>query len=531
MHERQDFNSNHAHSASEVSTRVLAVSALVLVLALLLIGFVRYICVLRETIPYPYELDYGEGIVWEQMRLIVAGRGYTPINTFPSIVFMYPPLYHLLSAALSNVTGMDQLAAGRLLSAISTVGAGGMIGLIVTRLTKQDGGGNLSWICGLIGGLLIFSMMPVLHWSRFMRIDMLAIFFSISGLYFGIRALREPKAIHIAALFFVAAVFTRQTSLPAPAAVFTTLLFVRTRTAFSGIATCMISGFALVGFAEWQTNGEFIRQIIFYNVNRTQMGRLEWVLTMFSQHVAFISVAIFAIGLRTHRCWKKYRTCIDFADFRRVLAGNESDSQFLMVSMYFVMATPMLLAIVKVGSSYNYFLEWLCAVTLLVGLAMREPVLYLTSKNGNGTRSLLAIALPLLVAFQAFVLPDVPIDSWRTNAARRVELNQLFQMVRSARKPISSDEMVMLVRAGKTLPWEPAMYSELGTIGVWDQKPFVRKIRNGDFSFFITAYDGKGAIFGGCYNQAVADAIAVAYPFKRKLGGYTVRLPANSSGF
>jgi 4-amino-4-deoxy-L-arabinose transferase-like glycosyltransferase len=530
MHDNQDLSIQDF--AVVVDTRAharwLALTALIVALLPLIIGFVRYLMVIQQTIPYPYELDYGEGVVWQQMREIVAGHGFGRIDVFPSIVFNYPPVYHLVTAAFAGASGMDQLAAGRLLSAIATIAIGGMIALTVSHITKADGGGRLSWICGLIAGLLIFSMMPVLHWSRFMRVDMLALFFSFAGLYFGLRALNQPKSIHVAALFFVVAVYTKQTSLAAPVAVFATLLFLRPQTAWAGIATGALAGFAALGVLIWQTSGGFIDHIILYNINRTELSRLQWVVTMFSQHALYIGVAAIAIGQQVHRRLPAYRDSAGLAAFRDTLASNTGDIRIVMLILHLLLATVMLVTIVKAGSTYNYYMEWLCLIALFVGLALGDVERRASGDDSLAQPTLLTIALPLAVALQAYMLPDVPQDSWRMDAPRQVELDRLAQMIRTAPKPIISDDMVMLVRSGKTVQWEPAMYAELGYNGIWDDRPFIAKIRNGDFSFFITRYEGTDAVHHSSYNPKVAAAIATAYPVVRKLGGYTINLPASA---
>lgn len=502
----------------------LALAALILTIVPLGFGFLQYLNVLRDTIPYPYELDYGEGVVWQQMREIVAGHGYGRIDVFPSIVFNYPPLYHLLTAAFSGLSGLDQLSAGRTLSAIATIALAATIALIVSHIVKADRGGRYSWLCGAIAGLLVFSMMPVLHWSRFMRVDMLALFFSFSGLYFGLRAIGRPRTIHVAALCFVAAVFTKQTSLAAPIAVFATLLLLRPRTALSGITTGILTASLVLGYLAWQTNGGFIDHIILYNINRIEPGRLNWIVTMFGQHAIYIGIAAVGIWQVMSNRAAAYRQCDGFGEFRRALAGCPADFRSVMLVVYLLVATLMLLTIVKSGSTYNYFMEWLCLIALFTGLALADVARVAAGASAVGS-TMLILALPLAVAAQAIVLPNVPQDSWRLAPARQVELNELSQMITTAPKPIISDDMVMLVRSGKTVQWEPAMYAELGVKHVWDERPFIAKIRNGDFAFFITRYTGSDPLHHACYNPQIAAAIASAYPVTRQIAGYTINLP------
>ena len=74
---------------------------------------VRAVGVFRDfaaSIRYPFGLEYGEGIVWQQAALIPGPHMYGTAQDLPFIVFHYPPLYYLLArAALSIVP--DFLAA------------------------------------------------------------------------------------------------------------------------------------------------------------------------------------------------------------------------------------------------------------------------------------------------------------------------------------------------------------------------------------------------------------------------------------
>ena len=64
---------------------------------------------------YPYDLDYGEGIVWQQMLMIPGGQMYGDITRFPYIVFHYPPVFHLAVRVVAEL-GLDGLVAGRIVS-------------------------------------------------------------------------------------------------------------------------------------------------------------------------------------------------------------------------------------------------------------------------------------------------------------------------------------------------------------------------------------------------------------------------------
>ena len=74
--------------------------------------------------------------------------------------------------------------------------------------------------------------------------------------------------------------------------------------------------------------------------------------------------------------------------------------------------------------------------------------------------------------------------------------------------------------------WEPAIFAELASTGDWDERPFVRRIRNREFAFFVTWGQRGFDRFDERYNPAVADAIDAAYPITQRAAGLIVHRPA-----
>lgn len=512
-----------------MTARWLVVIILAIAIIPLLTGFVAYLFALHKAAIYPFQLDYGEGIVWEQMRKIVAGHGYAPIEVFPAIVFHYPPLYHLASAGFAYVTGFDQLESGRLVSGLSTIATGGIIALIVARMTSADGCGRASWVCGIFAGLIIFGIVPVLTWSRLMRVDMISFFFSFAGLYFGLRALTQPRYVHAAALCFVAAVFAKQTAIAAPIAVFATLLFLQPRTAWAGIATGLSVALSALAFMIWQTDGGFLKHIILYNINRLEPDRLLQVVKTTGQHVFYFAAAAVGAAHFLKRRFGAYRSCAGITDVRRQLIASPGDSYYVMVLAYLLFATAMLITIMKSGSNYNYLIEWLFLIAIFAGLALRNAAIVAADKTEPQTPLRLAWLIPLAIGVQAFLLPNTPKTNFMMEPMRREELAKLALMVREARKPVISDEMVMLVSQGKSVLWEPSIFAELASVGRWDERPFIAKIYSHDFAFFVTEGDCGDRLFDSRYNPKVADAIQAAYPVERAFSNFIVHLPATSS--
>ena len=85
--------------------------------------------------------------------------------------------------------------------------------------------------------------------------------------------------------------------------------------------------------------------------------------------------------------------------------------------------------------------------------------------------------------------------------------------------------MVLLLQAGKEVPWEPAIFAELASMGRWDESLIVDRIRSGSIAFVVT--DGKRGqfLFDSRYTSPVADAIDQTFPRKIQKGWLTLHLP------
>jgi hypothetical protein len=468
-------------------------------------------------IRYPWELDYGEGIVWQQMRWIFTDKAYGAIDQFPAIVFHYTPLYHVVTSIAAGGFGTDELATGRAVSLIATLMVAVASALSVWLLLEGRTSDATRRICSCAGGLLVFTYLPVIHWAPLMRVDMLALALTLFGFVAALKSVERPKLIHLGALLFVAAVYTKQTSIAAPVAVFSALLFLRPKLAIQGIATCIALGLAALFALSWLTDGGFHRHIFLYNVNRSDLSRLSWVAYAALANIACIAVALFVMARRFAELRGRLAGGLNM---RRGLARSAADVRLLMAVAYFVFATLMLLLVAKSGSSINYFLEWYCATGLFAAMGLSEA--QLARPNWN---RILAVGIPIVLTI-GVIAAEHPFNTDR-QAPRARELARLSWEVSRADKPVISDDMVLLIRSGKDVQWEPAIFAELASTGVWDERPFVQRVRRGDFAAFITWKSRGHHRFDERYNPAVANAIDAAYPIKEETAGLVVHRPVN----
>jgi hypothetical protein len=81
---------------------------------LLYLAFTVHLCLLA--LGYRYQLDYGEGLVLYQARLLAQGQSiYKGIDSYPYIFSNYPPLFQAVVSPLLAILGTSFLP-GRLLA-------------------------------------------------------------------------------------------------------------------------------------------------------------------------------------------------------------------------------------------------------------------------------------------------------------------------------------------------------------------------------------------------------------------------------
>ncbi|HEX7872848.1 MAG TPA: glycosyltransferase family 39 protein [Sphingobium sp.] len=468
-------------------------------------------------IPFPYGLDYNEGIVWQQMNDIVAGRGYAPIGGFPAIVYHYPPVYHLLSAAIAGL-GVDPLSAGRIVSLTATAGST----IIVMALTKPWLGQDFSRgqrIVAMAGAAICtLGCQGVQDWTPLMRVDPLACFLALLGLWLVVQAVERPALIYWAGVVFVLSVFTKQNSVLTAAAGLGVLLFHRPRLAVRGIATCLLLGSAFLAILIVQTQGRVLDHLILYNINRFELARLVPNIMEGTSEVDRGLLALGILGL----IW-----VIVGGGLRRSAAMSPSALVRRQAVVAFAMlATLSLVATAKYGSSSAYYMQWEASLALFGGVAM---ALFLRTgerlwQGGRKAAGALCLALPLLTVLWTAVTTGP--SHLRHVRDFQVQGDRLAPMLRAIHGPILSTEMALLLRTGHRVVWEPAIFRELAYAGRWDERGLVEKIRNHEIAAVLS--DGQQGYhwFDEQFSPAIAAAMDEALPRKIHVGLRVLHLPA-----
>ena len=310
-----------------------------------------------DAVRYPFEIDYGEGIVWQQAELFGTGRMYAPVTGFPFLVFHYPPLYYALVAAIRPVFD-DGLAAGRAVSAMSSMGLATLVAWIVVRASPP----RAPLLLAGIAGLSVLCSGNVWTWGLLMRVDLVAIALSFLGLFIAHRSGGRFAPTAVALLACTAAVFTKQLQVSAGIAVFAVSFMQRPRSALLAAGCVGSAGLAGLAWLQWRTMGGFLHHIVDYNVNPLSLRYLAGVLQIESRDTLLLALGL----VSAVQVWRRLPAWQNLITQTR--SNPVTASRVLSLGHYGLCALTLLTA-AKQGSNANYFIEFLASGGVLTGLA------------------------------------------------------------------------------------------------------------------------------------------------------------------
>jgi hypothetical protein len=399
---------------------------------------------------FPYPLNYGEGPLLDQAVRLANLKNIYPadLSTPPYVVSNYPPLFVLLQAPLVWIFGPEFLY-GRVISLASTIAVAGLVSATLHAITRDR-------TASAAGGLTFVAVPFVLHWSSLDRVDMLGLALSWGGLYAVVRC-PDRRGVILAALLFVAAVYTRQTyALAAPLTAFTWLLaggYGRRALALATLSGSL--SLLLFGLLSALTGGGFYFHTVTANVNEFRWEQVTYHLTTLQGLMPLLlvgGVAFLIVGLRSRPAlwW---------------LAGA-----------YLAGTAVTALLIGKIGSDVNYLLELTAALALAAGAMISRYA----SRPGVRGALLLALAAQVAIMIQAsqYVYSGLQSDV----IAHRAGLIRLQEVVDGSNGAVLADEYAGLVPLdGRSIYLQPFEMTQLQRDGGWDQGPLLTSIRHREF--------------------------------------------------
>ena len=431
----------------------------VLIVALCVAGF-ALCCHLGMMLWAQHEFASAESVVAAQSTMLAhGGKLYYSLRDYPYTVTAYMPIFYGLETALLKA-GLPVYQAGRLISFAALLGIFALVWRVLLLYTSEV---SYAWT----GLVLCASTSLLLTWGTVAQVDTLAVFFSVAGFYhFSRYYVRGEGALWAAGACILAAMFTKQTAIACPAAIFLTLLWDRPRVAvkFGGA----MAGIFLLLFAGINAalDGRFLLNTLLANLNQFAWAKLN-------QHLAYMAIGsgqlivVAALG------------------FTKVLRGPMKA-----VFLYGAMAMLVLAGTAaKIGSDSNYQIEptvalILCAVTALHSLDF-FPLVF------RGSRSwvtLLTIPLALHVLLNLRIIGPFLLVRYSTEIQFRREVAALRPYLPAGQRVLGTDMNALAHIAGR-LEVEPLIYTLLVDAGRIDGSQVRRDIAARAFSTIVLYQD------------------------------------------
>lgn len=425
---------------------------IVLGISTICMGLIAYSYIYRAicAIKYPQPLDYGEGPILNQVRYLLQGRNYyKDINSPPYIIGNYPPVFNLLSLLLVPIFGIS-FATGRTIAFLAVLATAYIIYRIVLFFTGNK-------IISFLSALFYLAIDYIYVWGIYMRIDTLSIFFNMLGIYWVIRYEDDYKKLKWCILFFLLALYTRQSMIAGTAGAYIYLLTKDRKTAGRLIGyTALYGAFAFLVLTVI-TKGQFYLHVVKYNNNIFTIRQL-W---FFMSKELFTYTTFIIVSLITSIIWLW-------------------DSKKRIISLYFISAFLVQLTVGKVGSMLNYLIEPVGIMGMIVGILIGEA---LKRKN-----QLVLIGFSLLVLLQLanyYYGPNTLSWGWRPSPPPTT----LDEYVEESKGLILAENLGILPAHNRDIYFDPFIFTQLYYQGLWDQEKIVKDIRERKFDLIMLEFN------------------------------------------
>ncbi len=437
--------------------------ALIVLLCLSILGFIwSTTSVLR----FPNVIDYGEAPMVDQANRVLANQAIyqADFSTPPYVVANYPPIYPILMAGLSHLTGISPLLSGRIISLAAAIASAG----VLSSLSKALGGNRWSWLAAMG----IFLGHPyVLSWSPLARVDLLALFFCLAALGIVYHHWHSWRWLTLALGLLLAAIYTRQSYLLAGPAASIYWLWSQDRRRASTFTFILFAAVLLIFVAiNALTQGGFYLNIIQANINTYSLSILSNWLKQFLLIWPVVVVGIIAfIGM-----------------FLANHIPRTSAAKIFIARGWLVFTFSSLLAALtagKVGSGANYFLEMIAALSLLGALAINH-IPDLKPSIRWPIALLVCAQLIWLLAGVMTLTQDTYSKTW----ARVEWYDQMAHLVKAASDhgPVLTDDYLgLVVIADQAIYYQPFEYGQLYKADLWDPERLAEDIRRGYFPLIL----------------------------------------------
>jgi hypothetical protein len=445
----------------------------VAVVCLLLVLAVDRIARGIAAIQLPVEAMYGEAIIYDQASRLARGEAlYQPLNRPPFTVTAYTPLYYALVSVLQWLGGIG-FGPGRVVSFGAGIASAIVVGRLATRRTHDRR-------AGLFAALLFVALgFPGDYpWFAFYKEDMLGAAMSLCAIAVldgGTDRRRAVSAGGLAGLAFL----SKQALVAAGVAGFA-WLWGRNKTS----AVAFAATFAVIGAGPCLvlavSNDAFLDNTVRANLNPARTDILLSNLAIVGQYQGVV-LALTLLPIVSGAL-----------PFRRWL-------QDPLVAFWLVSMVLLPVGLAKVGSNWNYWIEWAAASAVL---GTRGVWLLVLEGGAPGFGRIAASgALLALLASPRWLPP--PADNLGTVLDRTLhpdqrqaaEFAQVLERVRSEPRGVLAEPLDIVTLANREILMEPFIFSILNSEGEWDASPVVRQICGGQIGLLVLDHPLDGSVW------------------------------------
>ncbi len=449
-----------------------------------------------NTIRFPFGADYGEAPLMDQARRIQtkATLYKSDLNAPPYVITNYPPLYSSWVAAANSIFKIPLFQAGRITSVFFSLVTGYIIGLFTYHLTRKK-------LFAVFSAILFLGHPFVIVWSSLARVDLMALAFSLLGLWILYRYRESGIGIVIAVICFLAAAFTRQSYLlSGPLAGFIWLWHLNRKRAIAFILFLGASGLLIFGTINALTHGGFFTNIVMANINRYDILHafsLTRQLLLIWPVILILSASIIILAI--------------YSRFRNLSIDQSGTLQqpFIFYGLVFFTLGAFISALTvgKIGSNVNYFLELIAVCAIWCGIAVK--LIFELKKIVKWVCiGLLFLQLVWVMSYSLRVIQLTSENLWGRIDVYE-SLNSKVQAAVQNGTVLSDDFMDLIVLSDQSIYYQPFEYGELYYAGLWNPAELVTQIEKRQFPLIIIG--GNSLIKGCCWSPTMIDAMEANY--------------------
>ncbi|GMV79043.1 MAG: hypothetical protein AMXMBFR7_02270 [Planctomycetota bacterium] len=483
---------------------------------------------------FPYELDYGEGPILAQLHAADAGHGlYESWREPPHTVTNYPPVFRAATRFAAWFTG-DYLSAGRWVSVLALFASAALaawaVGAHALDLRRRGACSGDDYLAALAfaltaGGAVLAPTYAFL-WGVLLRVDTLAVACSLAAVVVSARAFERSWGPYAVGVLLIAALFTKQSMLAAPAACVAAACVQNLGRGLRFTAGFVGAGFLLLILATLFTDGGFWNHLVTANRNHYSWPQACHMLASLMEEHGRLVVLGGLGGLWQFTSWMQ-------------TPHAERPHPRLLWCLYGLTAFATSLMIGKAGAFINYQLEFLCVCGVLTGLLLADLLAAappLKELWGKGLFPVLGACGAILLLTVQFVRFDhlKLLAEMEHALQRRLEEQDPFVLkaLRDAPGAVLSEDTTLVVLAGKELRFQPFEMTQLAEQGLWIQGPFLDELRNRRYDRIVLKFDlfGDPSWHRQRFSDAMLDVMREHYEFEAQHGALRVYRPKRNEG-